>query len=167
MGCCIWEIKAHINRTYWANKRLASFITNDNSIHVHVSFLSFWGLFRCIFGDSNVNMLLSPGLAVSQRHTYMFSAGDDKQVKCWDLEYNKVSFIFLSCFMSCSLSSTRKLAADLSWFIFQVIRSYHGHLSGVYCLALHPTIDILFTGGRDSVCRVWIFFFFDEQRCQN
>ncbi|PPD84133.1 hypothetical protein GOBAR_DD18921 [Gossypium barbadense] len=64
-------------------------------------------------------------LAVSSKHTYMFSAGDDKQVKCWDLEQNKV------------------------------IRSYHGHLSGVYCLALHPTIDILLTGGRDSVCRVW------------
>jgi pleiotropic regulator 1 len=46
-------------------------------------------------------------------------------VKCWDLEYNKV------------------------------IRHYHGHLSGVYCLALHPTIDILVTGGRDSTARVW------------
>ncbi|CAN0855744.1 Protein pleiotropic regulatory locus 1 [Linum grandiflorum] len=55
----------------------------------------------------------------------MFSAGDDKLVKCWDLEQNKA------------------------------IRSYHGHLSGVYCLALHPTIDLLLTGGRDSVCRVW------------
>ncbi|MCL7048239.1 hypothetical protein MKW94_030766 [Papaver nudicaule] len=65
------------------------------------------------------------GLAVSTQHTYMFSAGDDKQVKCWDLEQNKV------------------------------IRSYHGHLSGVYCLALHPTVDILLTGGGDSVCRVW------------
>ncbi|KAE9594232.1 putative transcription factor WD40-like family [Lupinus albus] len=65
------------------------------------------------------------GLAVSNKYTYMFSAGDDKQVKCWDLEQNKV------------------------------IRSYHGHLSGVYCLALHPTIDILLTGGRDSVCWVW------------
>ncbi|KAF8017268.1 hypothetical protein BT93_H2456 [Corymbia citriodora subsp. variegata] len=63
------------------------------------------------------------GLAVSSKHTYMFSAGDDKQVKCWDLEQNKV------------------------------IRSYHGHLSGVYCLSLHPTIDILLTGRRDSVCR--------------
>lgn len=39
----------------------------------------------------------------------------------------------------------------------QVIRSYHGHLSGVYCLALHPTLDILMTGGRDSVCRVYYF----------
>ncbi|XP_039155489.1 platelet-activating factor acetylhydrolase IB subunit beta-like [Eucalyptus grandis] len=30
------------------------------------------------------------GLAVSSKHTYMFSAGDDKQVKCWDLDQNKV-----------------------------------------------------------------------------
>lgn len=37
----------------------------------------------------------------------------------------------------------------------QVIRNYHGHLSGVYSLALHPTLDLLMTGGRDSVCRVW------------
>ena len=37
----------------------------------------------------------------------------------------------------------------------QVIRHYHGHLSGVYSLALHPTLDVLMTGGRDSVCRVW------------
>ena len=56
------------------------------------------------------------GLAVSQRHPYMFSAGDDCMVKCWDLEYNKV------------------------------IRNYHGHLSGVYCMALHPTLDVLLTG---------------------
>ena len=37
----------------------------------------------------------------------------------------------------------------------QVVRSYHGHLSGVYCIATHPTLDVLLTGGRDSVCRVW------------
>ena len=36
-----------------------------------------------------------------------------------------------------------------------MIRHYHGHLSGVYALALHPNLDILMTGGRDSVCRVW------------
>ena len=34
--------------------------------------------------------------------------------------------------------------------MLQVIRNYHGHLSGVYSLALHPTLDILMTGGRDS-----------------
>jgi WD40 repeat protein len=30
------------------------------------------------------------GLAVSSRHPYMFSASLDKEVKCWDLEQNKV-----------------------------------------------------------------------------
>lgn len=37
----------------------------------------------------------------------------------------------------------------------KVVRSYHGHLSGVYCITTHPTLDVLLTGGRDSVCRVW------------
>ena len=36
-----------------------------------------------------------------------------------------------------------------------MIRQYHGHLSGCYCLALHPTLDVFVTGGRDSVARVW------------
>ncbi|OMO49696.1 hypothetical protein CCACVL1_30845 [Corchorus capsularis] len=72
------------------------------------------------------------GLAVSKRTPYMFSAADDKQVKCWDLEHNRVN------------------------------KSFHGHSSGIYCLALHPTDDnILVTGGRDSVCRVW-----DIRSCQ-
>ena len=40
-------------------------------------------------------------------------------------------------------------------FIYvQVIRLYHGHLSGVYCAALHPTLDILFTGSKDATVRV-------------
>lgn len=30
------------------------------------------------------------GVAVSHRSPYLFSCGEDKQVKCWDLEYNKV-----------------------------------------------------------------------------
>lgn len=29
-------------------------------------------------------------LAVSSRQPYLFSCGEDKQVKCWDLEMNKV-----------------------------------------------------------------------------
>lgn len=37
----------------------------------------------------------------------------------------------------------------------QVIRNYHGHLSGVYSLTLHPTLPLLITGGRDSSVRVW------------
>jgi len=46
-------------------------------------------------------------------------------IKCWDLEQNKV------------------------------IRQYHGHLSAIYCLSLHPTLDVIITGGRDSTARVW------------
>lgn len=46
-------------------------------------------------------------------------------VKCWDLETNKV------------------------------IRHYHGHYSGVYTIAVHPTLDVLVTGGRDASVRVW------------
>jgi pleiotropic regulator 1 len=65
------------------------------------------------------------GLAFSERHPYLFSAAEDKTVKCWDLETN------------------------------QVVRHYHGHLSGVYALKLHPTLDILVTAGRDAVARVW------------
>jgi pleiotropic regulator 1 len=47
-------------------------------------------------------------LTISNRHPYLFSAGEDKKVMCWDLEQNKV------------------------------VRHYHGHLSGVYCIAHHP-----------------------------
>jgi pleiotropic regulator 1 len=36
-----------------------------------------------------------------------------------------------------------------------VIRHYHGHLSGVYSLSLHPTLDVLVTAGRDASARVW------------
>ena len=30
------------------------------------------------------------GLEVSKKHAYLFSCGEDKTVRCWDLEYNKV-----------------------------------------------------------------------------
>lgn len=45
-------------------------------------------------------------------------------MKCWDLEYNKV------------------------------IRHYHGHLSAVQDLSIHPTLDILVTCARDATARV-------------
>ena len=62
---------------------------------------------------------------MSARHPYLFSCGEDKKVLCWDLEQNKV------------------------------VRHYHGHLSGIYTIALHPELDVLVTGGRDSASRVW------------
>jgi pleiotropic regulator 1 len=83
---------------------------------------------------------------------YLFSAGNDKQVKCWDLEQNKVSFTFKSDVFV--VVSRRHLISYVTSMLIKVIRSYHGHLSGVYCLALLPTIDILLISGCDSVCRV-------------
>lgn len=65
------------------------------------------------------------------------------------------------CFSSsnCSGSGSGRAAATHRTKSFritlQVIRQYHGHLSGIYALALHPTLDILISGGRDSVARVW------------
>jgi pleiotropic regulator 1 len=35
----------------------------------------------------------------------------------------------------------------------KIIRHYH--LSGVYALSLHPTLDVLVTAGRDASARVW------------
>lgn len=65
------------------------------------------------------------GIAISDRHPYLYSVGEDKMAKCWDLEVNKV------------------------------IRSYHGHLNGIYTCALHPTLDVFITAGRDATVRVW------------
>ena len=43
-------------------------------------------------------------LTVSPRQPYLFSAGEDKQVKCWDLEHNKVMSPVFTC--SCELGYT-------------------------------------------------------------
>ena len=90
------------------------------------------------------------GVCVSNRHPYLFSCGEDKQVKCWDLESNKVCHI--SSLFSYSLKQNKFL------IVLKVIRHYHGHLSACYALALHPTLDILVSAGRDSVARVICFF---------
>lgn len=39
----------------------------------------------------------------------------------------------------------------------KVIRHYHGHLSAVQDLAIHPTLDILVSCARDSTTRVGYF----------
>lgn len=94
--------------------------------------IKLWDLAKASVGASDALKLTLTGhisavrgLAFSPKHPYLFSAAEDKTVKCWDLETN------------------------------QVIRHYHGHLSGVYCLSIHPTLDVLVTGGRDAVARVW------------
>lgn len=69
-------------------------------------------------------------LCVSKRFPYLFSGGEDKSLRCWDLERTNSP-------AGCQ------------------IRSYHGHLGGVYSTALHPELDLLFSGGKDCVVRVW------------
>ena len=41
----------------------------------------------------------------------------------------------------------------------KVVRHYHGHLSAVQALAVHPTLDVLITTSRDSTARVSSFIF--------
>ena len=50
-----------------------------------------------------------------------------------------------------------------SWISLQVVRHYHGHLSAIYSLDLHPTIDVLFTCGRDATTRVKIYYIITAQ----
>ncbi|KAL6944947.1 hypothetical protein ACO0QE_002389 [Hanseniaspora vineae] len=65
-------------------------------------------------------------IEISAYNPYLFSCSEDKMIKCWDLENN------------------------------QIIRDYHGHLSGVYCVVQHPSIDqIIVSGSRDSTAKVW------------
>jgi pleiotropic regulator 1 len=56
-----------------------------------------WDLAKCAAGaEGGLKLTLTGhincvrGLAVSPRHPYLFSAGEDKKVMCWDLECNKV-----------------------------------------------------------------------------
>ncbi|KAL5723505.1 malonyl-CoA decarboxylase [Ranunculus cassubicifolius] len=93
-----------------------------------------WNLYRVITGNTGwiTSIAFDPSnswfcTGSSDRTIKLYDlSSDDNQVKCWDLAQNKV------------------------------IRSYHGHLSGVYCVGLHPSIDnVLVTGGRDCVVRVW------------
>ena len=43
----------------------------------------------------------------------------------------------------------------------QVTRHYHGHLSAVYSIDVHPMVDVLVTAGRDATARVRFLFVFN------
>lgn len=85
------------------------------------------------------------GLAVSPRHPYLFSCGEDK-VRIANLNYRRIQSI---------LTTFEQMVKCWDLEVNKVIRHYHGHLSGVYSLSLHPTLDVLVTAGRDASARVW------------
>ncbi len=64
-------------------------------------------------------------LKMSRVHPYLYSAGEDKTIRCWDLTVNKS------------------------------IRKYHGHLHGVYCMDLDISGNWMVSGGRDACARLW------------
>ena len=61
-----------------------------------------------------------------------------------------VASFFCDCKMCADWNSVLAHTPALLRKRAQVIRNYHGHLSGVYSLAQHPTIDVIMTGGRDA-----------------
>ena len=67
--------------------------------YMWVRFTKYIDFMVCL--NNNLCMQVT-GLAVSDRHPYMFSAGLDKMVKCWDMEYNKVMPVALS--LSCGIN---------------------------------------------------------------
>lgn len=66
----------------------------------------------------------------SQKVPYLFSGSEDKTLRCWDLEK-------LNAAEGCQ------------------IKNFHGHVGGIYAISLHPQLDVVLSGGRDAVVRIW------------
>ncbi|KAG0209127.1 pre-mRNA-splicing factor prp46 [Mortierella sp. NVP41] len=78
---------------------------------------------------------MGQSVAVEPGNSWFATGAGDRIIKIWDL-------------------ASRRLKLSLTGDIGQVIRHYHGHLSGVHALAIHPTLDVLVTSGRDATARV-------------
>ncbi|KAI5330352.1 hypothetical protein L3X38_029750 [Prunus dulcis] len=96
-----------------------------------------WKIYRVISG--HLGWVRS--IAFDPSNKWFCTGSADCTIKIWDVGTGT-----LQLSLTGHIEQIRGLAN-------KVIRSYHGHLSGVYCLPLHPTLNILLTGGRDSVCR--------------
>nr|CAD7258271.1 unnamed protein product [Timema shepardi] len=112
-----------------------------------------WKLYRVISGHLGWVRCV----AVEPGNEWFATGSADRVIKIWDLASGR-----LKVSLTGHISSVRGLAVSSRHpYLFscgedrQVIRHYHGHLSAVYTLALHPNIDVLVTAGRDATCRVW------------
>lgn len=65
-------------------------------------------------------------LTVSSRQPYLFSAGEDKQVKCWDLEYNKVGERESEPVNACACACACTCVCDVGECVVHVCVCMHG-----------------------------------------
>ncbi|KAJ7601742.1 WD40 repeat-like protein [Mycena polygramma] len=112
-----------------------------------------WKLVRVISG--HLGWVRS--VAVEPGNQWFATGAGDRVIKIWDLASGE-----LKLSLTGHISTVRGLAVSLRHpYLFScgedrcVLHHYHGHLSGVYALSLHPTLDILVTAGRDASARVW------------
>ncbi|KAK3056161.1 pre-mRNA-splicing factor prp46 [Extremus antarcticus] len=107
-----------------------------------------WKLFRVISG----HLGWVRALAMEPGNQWFASGAGDRTIKIWDLATGTLKLTLTG-----HISTVREDKMVKCWDLEtnKVIRHYHGHLSGVYTMSLHPTLDVLCTGGRDGVVRVW------------
>lgn len=91
--CSCWSYKWMVlHRICWQSYKGNFFLAFIRVKFFILKFLQIWDL-----ASGRLKLSLTGhvstvrALQVSPRHPYLFSAGEDRQVKCWDLEYNKVA----------------------------------------------------------------------------
>ncbi|EPZ33559.1 Ribosomal protein S6e domain-containing protein, partial [Rozella allomycis CSF55] len=112
-----------------------------------------WKLMRVISG--HIGWVRS--IAVDSSNEWFATGSADRTIKIWDMASGT-----LKVSLTGHISAVRGIAiSDRHPYLFSVgedkmvIRHYHGHLSGIYAVDIHPTLDLLVTAGRDCTARVW------------
>lgn len=104
------------------------------------------------------------GLGYSSYCPYFYSCGEGGQVKCWDVEYNKViheyvghvstvnslvvGFLLITIGRDCSAKSWDLRSSHL-------VRAYKGHTAEVSSLVYRDHVSDIVTGSRDRTIRIW------------
>ncbi|KAJ6454004.1 WD40-repeat-containing domain protein [Mycena vitilis] len=117
---------------------------------------------KCLEAEKRPHTTLRGNSVAAEPGNQWFATGaGDRVIKIWDLASGE-----LKLSLTGHISTVRGPAVSLRHpYLFSCDGPllglggeqdhYHGHLSGVYALSLHPTLDILVTAGRDASARVW------------